>query len=340
MNLSYNPSVVLHGSVAEAFMHLAITEGLIKYDYMDDIMEDILAQYRKSRERRSAIETLLLYDKLFISGCLDCFDFGCLFDSKILSVFEPDESMARGKEGFKKGVPILSADQHELAVSLRDVIKPFFCRKWNIVGANYDKLIDFMSHPDFTYQVKNDKNLFGISFLAYFLETELIPFIETVKFSAINNSAMETNWIRRVSKHLRIHPDAKTLALPSNIRRAYAIMLEEVRYLPTARNLQEALDLRTDKRITDFRNTLWRWAIALQNDSMESEAKLRKEMRNANAELRKLRFYREVTRYLTYLSLPLCIVPYIGLPIATLGLLAQTHIDYKSWQHRWMMLGK
>ena len=93
------PNVYLEGSIAEAFMHMAIHEGLAEYDYLDDIMKSILERYQRSRMRQRALLSTMLFNKLYLVEYLDSFNLKDLATKGIVSESKPAEISARSGKG-------------------------------------------------------------------------------------------------------------------------------------------------------------------------------------------------------------------------------------------------
>ncbi len=68
---------------------------------------------------------------------------------------------------------------------------------------------------------------------------------------------------------------------------------DEIRFLPSPRSIDEALELRNKKEMLRFREVLSEWLITLQNNNSQIEAKVRKDLKTANYSLKTIKRWRE-----------------------------------------------
>jgi len=125
------------------------------------------------------------------------------------------------------------------------------------------------------------------------------------------------------------------------------IYLSEVEVVPRLTNIGDALRLRRDKRILDFRQTLSAWATELRTGDFRAERRIRHDIRKANEELRKLGPYRRISRWAAYVALPVALVetltlgiPAVGTALAAVSGAVQFISDRTMARHRWMLLGR
>jgi hypothetical protein len=113
-----------------------------------------------------------------------------------------------------------------------------------------------------------------------------------------------------------------------------------VEYFPVIDSLSDVLRLRNDRRIVDFRENLRHWADALLRSDSSEEEKIRREIRKSNKALHSLTRWKKAGTLITYLALPLSIVPHLGLPLTIMGAAFQLYVDAVEWRNRWLMIGR
>ncbi|MGH8520752.1 MAG: hypothetical protein ACREU9_04825 [Gammaproteobacteria bacterium] len=333
-------NVYLEGSVAEAFMHLAVSEGLAEYGYLDNVMEQILARYRASRMRNRALTATLLYDRLHVVEYLDSFDLKELGRAGIVAESKPAESPARrGSGSWPRGATLFSSEQLDVLLSVRNALLPYLRRHRIFNAAALDHGVELLKDPDFLYhesrKCRRSNVISPDMFLVMEFERVLLPLVELLRNMNGTKSAIETT---KIGSPGSFHLETVTTVNPRSLYRSYAILLEEITAFPKPRSLNEAIEIRNDRRIVEFRNNLWHWAEVIQAEDAGGERRLRKELQSASKSLQSFPRLRRVSLFLTYLSLPVAFVPFLGLPIAALGVAIQTYSDAKARKLRWLMV--
>jgi hypothetical protein len=128
---------------------------------------------------------------------------------------------------------------------------------------------------------------------------------------------------------------------------AVQIWLEEVRFVPKLRTIEDVLRLRDDKRIDAFRAAMLDWTQCLAVTSPAEEMRLRKLVGVANKELEKLAGIERMTRFWTFAAVPLDILlslyPPVALPVPITSLVGMAILkatDQKMRQLDWVMFGR
>lgn len=126
---------------------------------------------------------------------------------------------------------------------------------------------------------------------------------------------------------------------------AFGVYLEEVAFLPRLTTIQDAIRLRSDKRIKAFRETLNAWSSVLRDGDINAEKRLRKEIQKANRSIERMTQAQHVGKWITYLSIPVTVaslvsgVPF-GITLFPLGVAIRLCSDVSLAKNGWMMVGR
>ncbi|MEW8372396.1 MAG: hypothetical protein AB2722_00680 [Candidatus Thiodiazotropha sp.] len=233
--------VYLEGSFAEAFMHLAVSEGFAKYDYLDSIMKDILRRYSSSPMRNKVLSSLMLYNNIHVVEYLDSFELENLNDLGVAIEKKPKESEARGRTGgrWAKGVCLLSEEQLNLLRLLRSAFLPYLRRKWGIKANEFDDIVECIQDPDFLWRESSKAEHYGVENLILsplfkpisIIERDLLPILDLILDAGNKNAAIETTKVRANKlPSLGGQPNRLKDGL-----RAYAILIDEINMIPQPR---------------------------------------------------------------------------------------------------------
>lgn len=142
----------------------------------------------------------------------------------------------------------------------------------------------------------------------------------------------------------------KAMELPispvkAEYQQAFQIFMDEVSVVPNIDSLDNVLRLRDDKRIRNFREVLQVWAAELKTGQVSAEQKIRREIQKANQELKRLKNWREIGGWITYLSLPISVASLLsgipaGLGLTPLGLATRIGADLLEKKYKWMLVGR
>lgn len=128
----------------------------------------------------------------------------------------------------------------------------------------------------------------------------------------------------------------------------YSIFLKEVRTLPRPQTLEEALEMRTQPHIEEFREVFHRWHDAISSGDAD-EAELRRELGKMTRSARRRKRWGRAAGILTYAGVPpavlgfLLINPIVGgvsLGLAAIGGATQFWIDRGARKDRWMLVAE
>lgn len=118
-------------------------------------------------------------------------------------------------------------------------------------------------------------------------------------------------------------------------------------YFPEVHTIEDVLRLREDKRIKRFRKKISEFSQGLREGDIENLEEMTTAVTQANQVLKKLEPYRKVTKWITYLSLPVTIaeaifyqVPILGSSLALVGAGSRIKIDYSKLKHDWVLFGR
>ena len=126
---------------------------------------------------------------------------------------------------------------------------------------------------------------------------------------------------------------------------ALSIWISEIKRVPYIRGFREALDLREDSRVSDFRNHLFQWAAQIRADPSRDQA-LRSEIAKANkalGDLQRVRrvngwiasflFTNDVARFLLDKSLALW-------PISAISFMIDKVAAHEQRRYNWLLFGR
>ena len=110
-------------------------------------------------------------------------------------------------------------------------------------------------------------------------------------------------------------------------------------------SLEAVLELRENKRIRNFRETLHFWANEMKKSDPSYEKKIRRDIRKANKELKRIGSYRKIGRWVTYLSLPVTVASLLsgipaGLILTPIGFSTYIASDLLERKYKWMLMGR
>ena len=114
--------------------------------------------------------------------------------------------------------------------------------------------------------------------------------------------------------------------------------------VPELSSLRSVLKLREDRRIVDFRETLWLWADLVQRGEITESQKIAIEVQKANQALKRIGTYRKINDWFLYLSLPSLVADAIAAVPAFGGILGFAGLGLKMAERRltknieWLLL--
>lgn len=126
---------------------------------------------------------------------------------------------------------------------------------------------------------------------------------------------------------------------------ALGVYLDEVKYFPMPNSLHEALELRNDKRLNQWREVLLGWADTFAKGNPDSERKMRSEIQKASKELRFLKNFQKISRLLVYISIPVFVLDawlihgVLGGICAGLGTATELIATNRKHKYGWLMIG-
>lgn len=130
-----------------------------------------------------------------------------------------------------------------------------------------------------------------------------------------------------------------------SLYQAFQIFLEEIEFVPRLTKIDDVLRLRGDKRIKNFRETLYQWSLILREGNIAAERRIRHDIREANKGLKQLGEWEKVGQWVTYISLPLSVASvFIGMPLGLvltpISLTSRVYTDLQKRKYRWLMIGR
>ena len=179
------------------------------------------------------------------------------------------------------------------------------------------------------------------AYIAFFMLQDILKGIYLLEHSANMRIPIASPLISKSSKPLEaVNSHQYTTGFSENYYKVFQIVLDEIEYFPKVNSMEDVFRLREDKRIADFRENLQNWTYALQVNDFQLEKKLRTQVRKSNKALKIVSDIKRIGAIITYVSLPLSVVPFLGLPLGVIGTGFQLYSDIVEWQNRWLMVGK
>jgi hypothetical protein len=130
---------------------------------------------------------------------------------------------------------------------------------------------------------------------------------------------------------------------PADAYCAVKIWLKEIEVQPRLDGIEDVLRLREEKPFSDFKDVVLRWAELISKGERSEEQEIRKEIAKANAQMKRLAKWKNVSGWITYLCLPVDVALILsGVPIPTspIGVATQVYIGKKTRAYRWLMFGR
>ena len=129
-----------------------------------------------------------------------------------------------------------------------------------------------------------------------------------------------------------------------NAYSVFRILLDEIKFLPRLSSVEDVLRLKEDPCINNFRKTISIWSDAINEGDVRQEIEIRKEMKHANEEFKKLKNYKKIGGWITYISLPFIIVDLLlGVPAGSIltivGSTVQFKADKLNKKNQWLLFG-
>jgi hypothetical protein len=84
---------------------------------------------------------------------------------------------------------------------------------------------------------------------------------------------------------------------------------DEIGYVPVIESISDVLRLRENKYVSNFRETLWRWSKALKHGEKSDIEKIKKEIRIANKDLRRLEKWQYADNWIFWVEIAASLVP-------------------------------
>lgn len=133
--------------------------------------------------------------------------------------------------------------------------------------------------------------------------------------------------------------------MPREAVASIKVILPEFRYFPAINTLHDLLKVRDNPEYTRFKSFLDEWVCAASNGDVDTEARLRTELKIANASLNKSVKCTDIGRYVTYIGLPmialdLMVGPFFGTPTTIGGFGIQGYSDWINRKNRWVLVGR
>jgi hypothetical protein len=128
--------------------------------------------------------------------------------------------------------------------------------------------------------------------------------------------------------------------------RCFYIFLEEIDSFPVVETIDDVLKLRDDKRIINWRGAIRDWSIELRAGNAEAEKNMRRSIRSAIRDLKRLGAVKNISGLMTVVSLPVAIYEAMaqligpGFAMTGLSIAIEGYSRSIEWKHKWLLLGR
>ncbi len=132
--------------------------------------------------------------------------------------------------------------------------------------------------------------------------------------------------------------------IQDDLYRIYRIILNEVEFIPIIHDLEDFLRLRENKQFKKFREILNEWIKLVKIGDVKYEDKIRKDIRTANKEIKKIKKHKKIAGLVTLFTLPLTVVDlFVGIPTGSLITAISGIYQLKSYikknKYSWVLFG-
>lgn len=381
-----NDTIILDPGYSRGLLKQALNEGFAspKFDSShDDLDGSILKEYRKSKLAQKALIYLLIYPEIKLYHCHDSIDTSKLgsyvpITSILPKSFSTPFSYLSTNEGYRSALelkpiilPVLrhlnrqegteflriNRETYDLYLkSFRDTGDGAFLKK--LIEAVYaPQVMEFLAKglavnladlPEFLFTPVEGGGNMGTS----------IAFRFWAALHQINNTLLDTIGLLESSQDLQVAATAswplpkgftsksQVSSHPNDLFRCYYIFLEEVDAFPIVTSIEDVLRLREDKRIKIWRESLYAWAAELEAGKTESEKRMRKEIRLAMRDLKRVGKVRNISGLVTVVSLPIGIAETMtgylgpGMAMTAISFMSEVWSRTIGWKHKWLLFGK
>lgn len=117
-------------------------------------------------------------------------------------------------------------------------------------------------------------------------------------------------------------------------------MHEELGYAPSVTSIEDVLRLRYDKRIVRFRELLFEWHKNLSCGNAKMLTKMKTDIRKANKDLRHLKKWKTVDRWLFWAQLPTALIPVLSTIVTVASVGTHLWIEKKEHDSSWVAIGR
>ena len=208
-------------------------------------------------------------------------------------------------------------------------------------GINYDTT---MSKSQL--QEKYRQHLLNTEFNLYDLNIERLHFLkEYIKYNELASFA-----------HLNKMPMKADIGIISSTKRnisnenqkysysVYKIIMDEIQFLPELNTIEDVLRLRTDNKISDFKEVIFEWSKAVKNGDYKDLHHLKKDIKKSSDEFKRMKKYKKVGGWVTYASLPFIAIDLVTqIPVGSLftaiGGAVQFEGNRLSKKNQWLLFG-
>lgn len=296
-------------------------------------------------QKQKVLEAILLFGKAFVFSNM-FFDYKPLVEEGLVEVRQPidyDPFSAFEVNRARLIRPVFEANEYMVHPGGSDWVRKF---------DTYCELVPELRSVHWGRRIPEDrKALFesrlGVSFpecvsQAYIFLLGVQDIENYLSVSMANSAPLLLTYASSMSK-ARIAKE--NLREAQQVLATYAIFLNAINCVPILDSFNDLRRLLKHSALQDFRYAIWHWSDAIQQGKVANEAIFRKYIAESVAALEKATKVKRISRYLTYMSLPVAIASLftqmpLGLvlvPVST-GLVITAHLLER--KHRWVTFGR
>jgi len=159
------------------------------------------------------------------------------------------------------------------------------------------------------------------------VNTRLYPYCQSIRTSIRKKAPLLTN-ITNVTSEVKKYQETA-----DDVYQLVGIVMNEITHYPQPKNLDEALTIRENPMMLNFRHSLLNWTESLVSGDIKDELATRKDLHNLCNKFKTANWCSRIGRFATYISLPVSVIDlaiagsFAGLSLTAIGYGAQVAAD-------------
>ncbi len=218
------------------------------------------------------------------------------------------------------------------------------------IGASEPDFVRSIIHPDPDDPRIRDRWYMGLSIVAQLLPVDTLSEV-TEELAGLLDASGELGAPIAASWRMpRSYTKGMSVDRPPEMEesflRCFYIFLEEVDAFPVVESIDDVLRLRENRHIENWRQALLEWSLEIRAGRLESEREMRREIRAAMRDLRRVGTMRTISGLMTVLGLPIGVAELVmgivgpGFALTSVSVGLEGYSRAKQSQHQWLLLGR